>query len=166
MKENFDEDQESDYLRERRQNKVIQEQLEYKQKTKEDNAKAYNEWIAQKELRDNALKCLALIPKPSLSQKSEEDLARTSLKRFSASKSTQSIDKPLNKVSVDPELSRSIIDIGKALKRVDRTLFSEWASWCSQVFSNKVATAMWDFFPPMACDVHCASYSQVAQSLH
>lgn len=33
-------------------------------KTREENAKAYDEWIVQKELRDSALKCLALVPRP------------------------------------------------------------------------------------------------------
>ena len=33
-------------------------------KTREENTKAYDEWIVQKELRDSALKCLALVPRP------------------------------------------------------------------------------------------------------
>jgi hypothetical protein len=61
----------------------------------------------------------------------------------------------------NPALSRHCLDVGRALKRVDRTTFLDWARWCEGVFSVNVAMVLWDSFAPVACDVHCASYSQV-----
>ena len=61
----------------------------------------------------------------------------------------------------NPSLSRHCMDIGRALKKVDRTTFLDWARWCEGVFTVNAAQVLWDFFPPVACDVHCASYSQV-----
>lgn len=62
----------------------------------------------------------------------------------------------------NPSLSRHCMDVGRALKRVDRTTFLDWARWCEGVFTVNTAQVLWDFFPPLACDVHCASYSQVS----
>jgi len=42
-----------------------------------------------------------------------------------------------------------------------RTTFREWSSWCDEVFSSNSAAVLWDHFPPMACDIHAAAYSQV-----
>lgn len=61
---NFDGDARSAYERERDGNSVIQERAAMEAKLREENAKAYDEWIVQKEMRDSALKCLALVPKP------------------------------------------------------------------------------------------------------
>jgi hypothetical protein len=66
----------------------------------------------------------------------------------------------------NPALSRHCLDVGRALKRVDRTTFLDWARWCEGVFSVNVAMVLWDSFAPVACDVHCASYSQVQLMLH
>lgn len=63
-KANFDAEERDRYERERRQNSVIKEKQEQEAKQREENAKAYEEWIAQKEMRDSALKCLGLVPKP------------------------------------------------------------------------------------------------------
>lgn len=63
-KANFDEDARGAYERERNGNSVLQERLATEAKLREENAKAYDEWIVQKEMRDSALKCLALVPKP------------------------------------------------------------------------------------------------------
>lgn len=63
-KANFDEDARDAYERERRGNSVITERAAMEAKQREENAKAYDEWIVQKEMRDSALKCLALVPKP------------------------------------------------------------------------------------------------------
>jgi hypothetical protein len=78
------------------------------------------------------------------------------------------------------------IEVGRALKKVDRTLFKDWAKWCERIegpkpqkgeadwtgdgdrgkavpslFTFNVVTALWDVFEPVACDVHSANYSQV-----
>jgi hypothetical protein len=54
--------------------------------------------------------------------------------------------------SNDPAI-KLCINIGKALKKIDRGLFQEWVSWCNGLISFNSAIAMWDFFEPMACDV-------------
>lgn len=63
-KANFDADEMDRYERERRENSVIKERQEIEAKQREETARAYEEWVVQKELRDSALKCLALVPKP------------------------------------------------------------------------------------------------------
>ena len=63
-KSNFDEDEMDRFAQERRENNVIKERQELEAKQREENAKAYDEWIVQKEQRDSALKCLSLVPKP------------------------------------------------------------------------------------------------------
>jgi ferric-dicitrate binding protein FerR (iron transport regulator) len=63
-KNNFDAEDRDRYERERRGNSVVKEKQELEARQREENAKAYEEWSAQKEMRDQALKCLALIPKP------------------------------------------------------------------------------------------------------
>ena len=75
------------------------------------------------------------------------------------------------------------------MKRVDRTLFKDWAKWCEKVqgprvlrgdpgwtanlekvsdnlslFTPNIVTALWESFAPMACDVHSASHSQVRET--
>ena len=57
-----------------------------------------------------------------------------------------------SKSSNDPAIELCI-NIGKALKKIDRGLFQEWISWCNGLISFNSAIAMWDFFEPMACDV-------------
>ena len=56
------------------------------------------------------------------------------------------------------------IILGRHLKRIDRTLISEWSQWCDNVFTSSITLILWDFFSPQSCDVHCASYSQVRDS--
>ena len=46
------------------------------------------------------------------------------------------------------------LEVGRALKKVDRGLFQEWFDWCGSVLGFNSAIAIWDFFQPMACDVH------------
>ncbi len=47
-----------------------------------------------------------------------------------------------------------ILDVGKALKKVDRTLFTAWSKWCESVISPGAASVLWDAFYPTACDLH------------
>jgi hypothetical protein len=70
---------------------------------------------------------------------------------------------PLSMVAASKE-SGLCIRLGRAMKKVDRTLLQEWATWADAVFTSSVAVALWDFFPPKACDIHSAVYSQVADS--
>jgi hypothetical protein len=59
------------------------------------------------------------------------------------------------------EQIKQIIDVGKALKKVDRTLLQEWAQWSAKCLSFQTAIILWDAFEPKACDVHHLYYSQV-----
>ena len=166
-KENYDEDNMSEFERHKRENNVLAEKQEMEAKAKEESAKAYNEWLAQKEMRDSALKCLSLVPKPvaeiPVAHDDERGSANVNLRRSQQGlnlSSTAAGNATLNPMQ-NPSLSRHCIDVGKAMKKVDRTTFLDWAKWCEGVFSINVAGTLWDFFPPVACDVHCASYSQV-----
>lgn len=158
---------------------------EREEETKKKNEAAFNEFVSMKELRDRAIKCLRLMPKPT-----------TTYFRDQTCQTTQSKDKPIfavrnmcmcalkdkcvgccdnsekpkktyvnpvlmpNDLSDSPEVSLCIA-VGKALKGVDRTLFLEWADWCNFIFSREVASTLWDYFTPRSCEVHSSSHSQV-----
>jgi hypothetical protein len=161
-KDNFDPGDESAYAREKRENQVIRERQEIEAKTKEENAKAYEEWKVLKEQRDLALKCLGLVPKPvaemPVSHDDERGGGAANLRRSATS---IPVTAPVNPMQ-NPKLSRHCLEVGRAMKQVDRTTFLDWAKWCEGVFNINTCQTLWDFFPPLACDVHCASYSQVS----
>ena len=59
------------------------------------------------------------------------------------------------------ENMKEILDIGRALKKVDRTLLSSWTKWCESIIPHGVAHVLWDFFYPTACDLHGMVGSEV-----
>lgn len=70
-KENFDEEDDSkyhitNYTTERRENIALKEKREREEKTKEESSKAYDDWIQLKSIRDQAIRCLALLDPPVL----------------------------------------------------------------------------------------------------
>ena len=70
-KENFDEEDDSkyhitNYNTEKRENATLKEKREREEKTKEESSKAYDEWIQLKTIRDQAIRCLALLDPPIL----------------------------------------------------------------------------------------------------
>ena len=82
-------------------------------------------------------------------------------RRQSTSSLRKSTIGPNNSMSKQQQCELAV-DVGKALKRVDRSLFSEWTAWCvPHCLSFRVAVVLWDSFEPKACDVHSAAYSQV-----
>jgi hypothetical protein len=151
------------------------------ERAKEENEKAYNSWLAIKDLREQAIKLLSFLPPPvgdddgldsmadakrslsgsrslQLGAKSGGVESRTSFARSSVG----SLAGKKSKMSKADQIEH-VIDVGKALKRVDRTLFAEWSSWCvPKCLSFRVASVLWDFFEPKACDVHSSTYSQVS----
>lgn len=54
-----------------------------------------------------------------------------------------------------------VLDVGRALKKIDRSLVSNYAHWVKEVFSFQTVTVLWDFFEPRACDIHSSAYSAV-----
>lgn len=56
-----------------------------------------------------------------------------------------------------------VVEVGKALKKVDRTLFNEWNKWADAVLTPTVAAVMWDFFYPKTCDLHGMVGSEVSR---
>ena len=210
-KENFERPEQ--YESEKRNNTAILEKQKLEQKLKEDNVKAYEEWIQQKELKEQALKCLALIPKITVdyaehqedymtSNENTNNLLRrsTTIRRSTGGggglgastmdatrTGRQSIGGQTaagvgtiagptaagpfnptmvhfsiaNLVDFHSEELEQVIEVGKNLKKVDRTLFVDWMKWCEGVIPTNIAAILWDFFPPVACDVHSSAYSQV-----
>ena len=70
-KENFDEEDDSkyhitNYNTEKRENATLKEKREREEKTKEESTKAYDEWIQLKTIRDQSIRCLALLDPPIL----------------------------------------------------------------------------------------------------
>jgi hypothetical protein len=73
-KENFDEGSDSDgefavrnYMKQKEENPAILEKQERERTMKEESAKAFEDWLSLKGLREQALKYLAMIPTPSVS---------------------------------------------------------------------------------------------------
>ena len=70
-KENFDQEDDSkyhitNYNTEKRENATLKEKREREEKTKEESSKAYDEWIQLKTVRDQSIRCLALLDPPML----------------------------------------------------------------------------------------------------
>jgi hypothetical protein len=55
------------YTTEKRENLAVKERRDRDEKIKGDSSKAFDDWLQLKSMRDQALKCLALIPSPQLS---------------------------------------------------------------------------------------------------
>ena len=53
------------------------------------------------------------------------------------------------------------IEVGKALKAIDRNLFNSWKDWSDGFQSNYKCGVLWNYFEPRCCDVHSASYSGI-----
>jgi hypothetical protein len=71
-KENFDEEEDSKfhmdmYSTEKRENAAMREKKEREDKARESSAKAFDDWVQLKGIRDQALRCLGLLDPPVLS---------------------------------------------------------------------------------------------------
>ena len=194
--------------------------------------RAYDDWVRVKDMRDQSIRCLDLKSKPRLVvvpahddlRGSQTSLVMTTRRSQSSIVSgggggggavagnliTINTTNPMRSKE-NRDVIEFCIDVGKALKKVDRcvriemmmmiilmmmilmmimmmmmilmilkahhhpsiylssihlpsiyrTTFREWSSWCDEVFSPNSAAVLWDHFPPMACDIHAAAYSQV-----
>ncbi len=84
-KENFNVEDQEAYHKEKTSNAIIVDRQELEAKLKGESAKAYDDWVKVKEMRDQALKCLKLVSKPSLASAGAEDdyyrLRRSSVAR-------------------------------------------------------------------------------------
>jgi hypothetical protein len=128
QKENFDDDPDSlypkrDYAIQLVENKAKIEKEAVETRQMEASAKAYDEWLAQKELREQAVRFLAYLPSPKSG--------------INVSSSTASVAFLPNLASLDrdPDSAlNTLINVGKALKKVDRTLVQEWLTWCNNFF--------------------------------
>lgn len=128
-------------------------------KAKEVSERAFEQWTLLKDMRDKALKYIPLveIPGVSLSTIGGGRGASASTRASTASTAT-SCTVSRRPPQQDPAVQRCL-DVGKAMKRIDRGLFQEWCNLCSGVIPFNSAIALWDFFEPMACDVHSATFS-------
>lgn len=142
------------------ENETLQEYKKQHEKTMNESGKAFDQWFVLKGLRDQALKYLASVPPPTLHREDTEEDMRMGSGAIAESKSSGVIKAVVYK---SPEVD-ICIEVGKALKRVDRGLLSDWLRWCSNVIPSYIATALWDSFYPKACDVHSVLGSQVRES--
>lgn len=163
-RENFDPEDRHEYRTTLRNNPALHERILNDKKSKEDSSKAYEEWLIYKDMKDQAVKCLSLLPIENIGKRLDESQSSISLHRQSVGSANMSIRKssvpqPIVKYADDDY--KYVIDIGKALKKVDRTLFTNWSKWCENVFKPNIASILWDSFQPIACDVHSLAYSQI-----
>jgi Ca2+-binding EF-hand superfamily protein len=162
-KENFDEDEIDDYHDHKRSNPALLERQELEKKAKEDSTKAYEEWIINKDMRDQALRCLQLLP--SIKAKDEAGNSLISDRSHHSMQSLRSLQQQNLPATNSSKFRRAdyehVIRIGEALKKVDRTLFHDWSKWCDAIIKPNIALILWDSFAPIACDVHSLAYSQI-----
>lgn len=157
-------------------------------KTDADRKKAlakdsFEEWAVQKEIRESALKCLVLLPQPwvikehgdrtlcvepedrvrkerDLPAEDEATLA-TRMSIVSTAPKQSAVDALYALRAKDKGSFEHIVDVGRALKKIDRTLLPDWSRWCEKVVPFNLASVFWDSFEPMACDMHSAVTSSV-----
>lgn len=176
-KENFDEDDMHDFKEKVRNNPTLKEIEANQKKAAEDSAKAYEEWSDMKSNREQAIRSLSLIPPPEIENRGDTVGYESAVTNALCLLSDHSLE--------------DVIEIGELLKKVDRTLFTEWYRWCNskitevdtktklsanvtasvavaasttepkKALSYQFASALWDYFAPQACDVHSAVSSQV-----
>ena len=157
QKANFDTDPDSrysmrEYSTQRVENKAVAEREQRAVEAKEASARAYEDWLALKALRDTAVTYLGYVPPPTPPRR-----GGVSASGGSVSASVQDLVEGL---AGDAGWA-DVLAVGRALKTVDRSLLPEWTAWTSGYLPANYLAALWDCFPPMACDVHCAAYSQV-----
>jgi len=104
---------------------------------KELSKEAFEKWVIQKEMREQSQRCLALMPPPQL---------------------------PRNCNAFTDKVTVNVIEVGRALKKIDRTLVQEWAKWAEDVMGFNTASILWDAFEPIACDVHSAAHSVLKET--
>ena len=125
-KENFDDDPDSryslqEYAKEKKGNQAIVEREKTEKQMKEESAKAYEEWLGQKEMKDQAVKYLGFIPPPVGGLAVNASVASTSILPL------------LDNLTRDSENGLNVVlNVGRALKKVDRSLMKEWINWCDE----------------------------------
>ena len=67
-----------------------------------------------------------------------------------ASQALECIDPPLKVLEEEghDEAHDRWIETGKALKAIDRNLYTEWVSWTGTFQSGYKCQVLWDYFPP------------------
>lgn len=184
-KGNFDEDPDDErfsmesYRKERRSNEKLVERREQGAKMKEASAKAFNEWVQMKDLKEQAVKCLSYL-KAGGGDGGGGSVGSNATGRRSVSGSQAGTQPGSTRGStrgslrgsrdgspIRPQTNASVQDliaVGRALKKVDRSVLGEWASVCEGKIGFNQCAVLWDYFEPVACDVHNTAYSQVRDS--
>lgn len=145
------------YRQARSENETLREYKKQHEKTQNQSGKAFDQWFVLKGLRDQALKYLTSVSPPSLQREDRDEDMRMGAVAESKSSGQRAVVFQGSEVDV-------CIQVGKALKRVDRGLLSEWLRWSANVIPSYNATVLWDAFYPTACDVHSVLGSQVRET--
>jgi hypothetical protein len=136
------------------ENETLNELKRMHDKTESESGKAFDEWYRLKGLKDTALKYLSAIDSPVLPDEEGNMLSSTRAESKGATKTI---------VTKGPIID-DCIAVGKALKKVDRSLLPDWTKWCAGVIPAFQCTVLWDHFYPMACDIHGVLGSQVRET--
>ena len=183
-KGNFDADPDDDkysmeaYRKERKSNEKMLERREQSTKMKEASAKAFNEWVQMKDLKEQAVKCLSFLKigggKTEKGASGGGSSRRSTAGSVSGSQTGSARGSARGSVrgSRDGSPTRAqsnasvtdLIAVGRALKKVDRSVLGDWAASCEGKIGFNQCAVLWDYFEPVACDVHNTAYSQVRDS--
>ncbi|CCI44368.1 unnamed protein product [Albugo candida] len=159
------------YYFEKQNNFVVRKQREITQRREDQRKQQYAAWIAHKAMKEKALNYLSHIPQPlSSSEESRERITRCHSVGDDSKESKDDDgyendyeDSETKKVGLDFEEFQNAsgfvkwIQVGKALKAVDRGLFDAWVQWSASYTSLSKCRMYWQSFDPIACDIHCTS---------
>ncbi|TMW64410.1 hypothetical protein Poli38472_013032 [Pythium oligandrum] len=124
------------YHFERQNNPAIVKKREVVKQRETQRQERYTAWLAHKALKDKAFQYLAHLPTP----KRQKEEAK------------EGEDGPS-----ESDAQVRWIEVGKALKAVDRGLLEAWVRWSDGFVSAPRCRMLWEGFTPVACDVHCSS---------
>ncbi|GMI03649.1 hypothetical protein TrVE_jg3561 [Triparma verrucosa] len=139
FKENMRADSDSDgeqdvdkkYKKEKRENRAIKIKQAADNSRKTGCKKSFDLWRTKKEMSEKAIKALHSCDQPALVEEHDGT----------------------------DEAQEAWIEVGKALKKIDRNLYAEWVKWTDGFRSGYHCQVLWDYFPPKCCDIHSAAYS-------
>jgi hypothetical protein len=143
------------------------------------NELAYDEWLNAREMKEKATKLLGFLRAPKFRilepdyskyapSSTSEPISIISMENFGKCapasigdlkycimvfNSTHHKEVSMLYAFLPPE------KVGECLKKIDRSLVSEWTEWSSSFISGTVAAALWDFFSPRSCDIHNMYFS-------
>jgi hypothetical protein len=124
---------------------------------KEAAAQEFERWSTMKTLVDTAQTCLDALPSPAGSDVESGTPLCPSLQLPLPLRSSLQLFTSALRCTVSIPSERLWRSVGRALKRVERGLLSQWIKWTAGAFPASQCLVEWDSFSPISCDTHAPS---------